>query len=310
MRWAARGAAALGLLALGGCSSPGELVIAVHTDLSLPEDIDVIKIEVWRGKEPKFFDDLAQLGLEDADALLPFTLGVVAEEAGVEVTVRASGWSTSDLQDGQLEVKPRILREAVTMIPQERVALLHLPLHFLCDGSARGTTTGPFGELMAENELCDAGETCVAGECVAAAVDSASLPDYAPEDVFGGRSGLGGSDCFNVVSCFEHATEVALESDCSFKAKDAVNVALETSPQTSVRGLCGGDGRCFVALDAGSEAGFRQQDGVVKLPPEVCQQKAAGKVLRAVSTPVGEECPRQKVQSLPTCGPWSAVGGG
>ncbi|MGK3992651.1 hypothetical protein [Sorangium sp. So ce1024] len=304
-RLARRMALAVGLIALNGCSSPGELMIAVHTDLSVPEDIDTIKIEVFRGKDPRFQNEFRSFQL-------PLTLGLVAEEPGVEVTIKASAWAGPT---------PRIVREAVTTIPEERVALLHLPLHFLCDGSARDTI-GPFGEIVAENARCGGGETCVAGACAPSKVDSASLGDYAPEDVFGGRSGLGGSSCFDVTGCFAGNFEVAeLDgSDCSFSVQKPgeVNVALKTSPKSELRGICrtsDGESNCFVALDARSEAGFQhdEEQGRVALPPEVCTRKAAGTVLDVVWKAVGEgddACPQQKRQSLPTCGPWSATGGG
>ncbi|WP_437669502.1 hypothetical protein [Sorangium sp. So ce131] len=304
MRRAARVAVALGLIAVGGCSSPSELMVAVHTDLSVPDDIDAVQLEVRRGGDVKFLRKYERLGSEQAGARLPFTLGVVTEEPGVEVTLHAIAWATNE---------PRILRKVVTTVPEERVALVHLPLHFLCGGSAR-MGGGPLGAIDVEDE-CGAGETCVAGACVAAKVDSALLPDYAPEDVFGGSSGQEGTGCFDVARCFAGATEIAnLGGDCSFEAKDPVNVALETAPGGSLRGHCDDHARCLVALDAGGEAGFRQHDGVVALPPEVCTQKAEGKVLKvwwmpAASTPVGEAC-AQKVLAQPTCGPASAVGGG
>ncbi|WP_438013953.1 hypothetical protein WMF18_23855 [Sorangium sp. So ce315] len=312
MRSALRAAAAVGLIALGGCSSPSELMIAVHTDLGVPDDIDLVKIAVFRGGREKFVDEYPNLGGEGAGARLPFTLGLVAEAPGVEVHVRASAWSKG---------LPRIVREAVTTIPSERVALLHLPLHFLCDGFARRVDRADLDAPLdgVENARCGEGETCVAGACVAAEVDSSTLPDYAPEDVFGGSGSQGGSACFDVARCFAAAREVSLldaGGDCSFvrvqepgSAAQPVNVALKTPPQSEARGICGESG-CFVALDAGSEAGFEEgADGVVRLPPAVCGQVAAGKGIEVVSQPAGEGCP-QKVQALPTCGPWSAAGGG
>ncbi|WP_437806591.1 hypothetical protein [Sorangium sp. So ce1078] len=307
MRKVTRAAAALALVTLGGCSSPSELMIAVHTDLAVPEDIEIITVEV----EGAFVKSYTNLGSEDAEARLPFTLGIVAEVPGVKVTVRASGWGA----DGM----PRILREAVTTVPRERVALLHLPLQFLCNDSALPVASTPDNLAGVANKHCGAGETCVAGACVAAEVDSASLPDYAPEDVFGGGSGQGGSACFDVMNCFAKLHKVEhLKSDCSFKLpdsvlmQDSVNIALETSPQGALRGICDDDRqRCLVALDKGGEAGFERDGGVVKLPPAVCDQKESGTVVNVVWAQVdlGQDCP-QKVLALPTCGPGSVAGGG
>jgi hypothetical protein len=288
---AACATAVLGLGVVSGCSQPSELMIAVHTDLGLPKDIDTIHLEVRRGAQLKYSRDFRHLGEPDAEARLPLTLGLVAEEEpGAEVRVRAiarRGGETGEV---------RILREAVTTIPEERVALLHLPLQFLCDGSGEEKNDG-----QVENKVCGEGETCAAGACVSAAVDSAALSDYAPEDVFGGGSGAGGSQCFDVATCFAQAEDADVDASCSFDAQGAVNVALRTVGY----GICGdADTECLVALDADGDAGFQASQGKVQLPAAVCAQRMAGKVRRVVMAPAGGSCP-QKVIGLPTCGPWS-----
>jgi len=290
---AASAAALLGLVVLAGCSSPSELMIAVQTDLSMPKDIDTIQLEVLRGAEPKFSRAFENLGGTDPQARLPLTLGAYAEdEPGAEVRVRAIA------RTGGAEGAVLILREVVTTVPEERVALLHVPLHFLCDGSAevRG--------FEVKNAVCAEDETCVAGACAPSAVDSGALPDYAPEDVFGGGSGAGDGKCFDVTACFAGATEATVDpASCAFAADGALNVALRTEGD----GMCG-DAGCLVALDAESSAGFRQSGSQVLLPPAVCEQVMTGKISAVVTAPAGTSCP-QKTVGLPTCGPWAAVGG-
>lgn len=276
----------LGLGVMSGCSKPSELMIAIHTDLSLPKDIDTIRLEVLRGDDSKYQQDFENLGDADADPRLPLTLGLVAkEEPGAEVRVRVSA------RRGGEAGEVRILREAVTTIPEERVALLHLPLQFLCDGSGSEKNDG-----QVENKVCAVGQTCVAGACVSAAVDSAALSDYAPEDVFGGGSGNGDGACFDVASCFAQGADVDVDSECAFD-DGAVNVALRTESD----GVCGDKG-CLVALDAGGDAGFQGSEGKVKLRATVCAQITAGKVLGVVAAPVGGSCP-QKTMGLPICRP-------
>jgi hypothetical protein len=290
---AARAAMILGCVAPAGCSAPSEIMIAVQTDLSLPKDIDTIELQVRRGTETKFQNFFQNLGEADAQARLPLTLGAYTEdEPGAEVRVRAIG------RTGGQQGPVRILREVETTLPEERVALLHVPLHFLCDGS--GVQQG----FEVENTECPDGQTCVAGACTTIAVDSSALPDYAPGDVFGGGSGTGDGDCFDVAGCFAGATAVMVEAGaCAFSANGAVNVALRT----------GGDGietdaGPLVALDAGTAEGFRQSGQQVLLPPAVCTQRMAGKVVDVVTAPASGSCP-QKTIGLPTCGPWSAAGG-
>lgn len=288
-----RAAMILGGAALAGCSGPSELMIAVQTDLSLPEDIDTIQLEVLRGNEVRFQNFFEKLGTSEASARLPLTLGAYTEdEPGVAVRVRAVA------RAGGQQGAVRILREVETTIPEERVALLRVPLHFLCDGS--GVQQG----FDVKNTVCAEGETCVAGACAKIGVDSSALPDYAPEDIFGGGSGTGDGDCFDVAACFAGASPAAVDLDaCAFAADAAVNVALQT----------GGDGietdvGPLVPLDAGSAEGFRQSGTQVLLPPAVCAQMAAGKVTAVVTAPAAGSC-QQKTTGLPTCGPWSAAGG-
>lgn len=296
----ARCAAALGFAVLAGCSSPSEVMVAVQTDFELPSEIDTIEIRVWRGNDPKFVHAYELPGAENAGVRLPLTIGLVAEEEpGADTRVQVIGWEGAT---------PRIVREAVTTIPRERVALLHLPLQFLCDHTAQPPASGV--DLTGRvGSTCGPDKTCVAGACVASRVDSASLPDYAPEAVFGGSAIHGGSACFDVARCFEDAEAIeisALGEDCTFRAPGPVNVALETSAE-DVCGVRDG-GRCLVALDGGTEAGFIENEGLVTLPPAACDRKhpQGSKVSRVLRAPARDGCP-QKTQALPLCGAWSVA---
>lgn len=292
MSQAARVAAFVGLLALTGCDRPSELMIAVDTDLHQDVDVDSIQIEVLRGEELRFLHAFGSLGTLNPQARLPLTLGLVAEEEpGAEVRIRVSARKNE---------QPRILREAVTTIPAERVALLHLPLRFLCLDSAERSA----GDQVV-NAFCGEGETCVAGGCASSAVDSSTLPDYTPEAVFGGGSGAGDGDCFDVAACFAAATEVTVDADCAFAlpSDGPINVALRT-----VGAGIPVDAGNLVALDADSADGFTVSAGRVVLPMPACMQRMAGKVDAVVTAAVNEGCPRQKTLGLPTCGSWSATG--
>ncbi|XXX80991.1 hypothetical protein WMF30_19735 [Sorangium sp. So ce134] len=287
--------AALAALACGGCSPPDEIVVAISTDLALAKDFDVLQVQVFEANQAKFNRYYRRLGGPDAEARFPATLGFFSSDSGGEsIRVKVSAGIKDDI--GPV----RILREATTTIPKDRVALLALSLDFLCDGSGRRAGTD------VESALCGEGQTCVAGTCVSSEVDSSTLPDYSRRDVYGGADG----DCFDVTACFAEAAPADVDTaGCTIASDGGAprNVALETAAGD---GICDGDGedpRCLVALDAGSDNGFRvEDDGRIQLPPAVCDQMAQGKIAAVVTAPA-TDC-AQKTTGLPTCGPWLESG--
>ncbi|EYF01432.1 hypothetical protein [Chondromyces apiculatus] len=297
----------LGLLCacVCACASPNEVMIAVHTDLSMPEDVDTIAIEVFNdaSNATKFLGSFTELGGENPQALLPITLGLVSDEADVPIRIRAYARS------GGVTGSVRILREAVTTVPSERVVTLHLPLQYLCDGSGVTDGTG------AADAMCGPGLTCVAGRCAPSTVDASVLTDYVAAEVYGGGSGTtSDGECFDVAACFVGATEAVVDvATCTVAVEGEVNVALRTAPVGAKGdGMCVDGVGCLVALDAGVETGFQKGAGQVTLPPGACDKYQAdgvtGRVDGVVTVPVREGCP-QKTLGLPTCGPWSASGG-
>ncbi|XXY48263.1 hypothetical protein WME91_50515 [Sorangium sp. So ce269] len=291
--------AALAALACGGCSPPDEIVVAVSTDLSLPKDFDVLQVQVFEGGTGKFDSAYERLGDSEPGARLPATIGFYSASGGGEsITIKVS----ARVQDALGPV--RILREAVTKIPKNRIVLLTLPLNFLCDDSGSSEGSGDV-----ESTLCEEGQTCVAGACVPKAIDASALPDYWSGDVYGGGKGEGDGDCFDVTACFTEAQPVEVDTEACTIAGDATtNVALQT---TSHDGICDDDddpdSRCLVALDAGSADGFEVgEDGRIQLPPAVCG-RMADRIAAVVTSPATATCP-QKTAGLPTCGPWSASG--
>src|SRR5437867_1203295 len=114
MRWlVTRGA--LVLFPLLGCSgnttTKGQLMLAVQTDMSLPKDVDRVRIEVIAYGSPLFANDY---DVGPAGLHIPATLGIVAGNdpstpVHIRVIARQSG-------------KPRMLRETVTTVPADRIA--------------------------------------------------------------------------------------------------------------------------------------------------------------------------------------------
>lgn len=299
-------AAVIGVVAGIGCAeAPGELVLVVQTDLSLPEDIDTIRIEISRDGIPKYKEDFSELGVSST-FLLPATLGIVPpdDDPGATAQIRVSARSQGVV---------RAVREVVTQVPNARVATLHVPIEFLCLGSAQPLVDAEDNVVS----VCPQGTTCEAGVCRPRELSESEierLSDYAAAEVFGGSTEEQKRQCLDVATCFEGAqgNVVMIDpADCTVSVDlpgESLNVALVAETE----GMCNGVG-CLVALNAGSETGWtRLADGRIQLPPGACAPDPAldrSPVLSAVVIPVvdQEQCP-SKTAAIPTCGPWSAVG--
>ncbi|APR86449.1 Putative serine/threonine-protein kinase pknH [Minicystis rosea] len=280
-------AAAACALAAGGCKAKplGQIMLAVQTDLSLPKDIDAIRIEAFTEGVPKLRNDYDRMGPGDGEIHLPGTIGLIAPE-NADDAVRIIVSARSGGRDGEV----KILREIVTTVPVDRVVTLQLPLEFLCSGQAKILS----GEATS---TCPEGKSCVAGTCVDKQLDSQKLPTYTEDGIFGD----GG--CFDSTNCWGTPTVAALDmATCTIPNAEGINVALQTEGE----GICGPVG-CFVTLDADSDTGWKvNEEGRIALPQGVCDQVTSGKIVNVVTTPIATGC-GQKSTSLPTCGPWSAA---
>ncbi|WP_433935996.1 hypothetical protein AB3662_14900 [Sorangium cellulosum] len=305
-------AAAAGVPACGG--EKGQLMVVFQTDMSLPKDIDTIRVEATLDGSVVYDQTFERLGGEDS-IRLPATLGFLTPDdptRALRVRVIASRGG----KDGV-----RLLREVVTTVPEGRTATLHMPIQFLCDGSAEVERDAEGNALRDEQgnvrvkNSCPEGQSCVAGSCVPREVDSRALPEYVAEAVFGGGDGDNDGLCFDTLRCFAAAASAPVDLE-AFAADDTaclaaapggdVNVALLTQGG----GICG-ESACFVPLDADSDAGFQVEAGnVLRLPVEVCRRAQQGKLAGIAIAPAGEGMCRKKGTDLPTCGPWSASGGG
>lgn len=293
--------AALALLGVGvvatSCGDDpghaGELMIVIQTDMALPKDVDRARIEVIAYGDHLHDEQYERLG-SDESLKLPGTLGLlVGEDPSTPVTIRITAWQGDN---------PRVLREAISTVPSDRLASLRMPVQWLCDGTAVDAGDGS-GNVTS---TCGPGKTCVAGSCVSSEVDSSELPDYDEEDVFGGGSGDGDGSCFDTAQCMRGA--VLLErvegATCAFVlAGSDASIALQTEGD----GICGPAG-CFIPLDAGSASGWTDNgDGTATFPQAVCDKLAAAAIVGVASATITEGCP-QKDETLPTCGPWSNTG--
>jgi hypothetical protein len=204
-------------LACAGKTEPakGQLMIAVQTDMALPKDVDAIRVEVLSYGSVQFANTY-QVG---AGALLiPATLALIAgEDPARPVTVRVVGLQNQ---------KARMMREAVTTIPQDRIATLRMPIHWLCDESVKEPAAGQYETACAE------GQTCDGGRCVASVVDAATLATFDVGDVFGGGDGSGDGACFDTAGCMSRGAFAAVDAATCSLAPPATtkgaNVAVAT----------------------------------------------------------------------------------
>jgi hypothetical protein len=297
---------------LAGCGgeteSGGQLMLSVTTDMSVPEDITDVRLQVSVRGEVKH-DQWYTIGRDDLR--LPGTIGIVKGKKDDPVTIRVM----SRLGNGY-----RTLREVVTTVPGNRVAHLPIKIEWLCDGTVEVTTEEKTD--VPKSTLCKSGQTCIAGECRSVQVDSSTLTNYDAKDVFGGKDGVNGRGaCFDVLGCFDvGAKTIRVEGDdkdCSFDADELAQEADGKGPTLAAvlpprsqnangddasAGICTKD-VCLVPLDRDEDAGWTIQDGRVNLPRALCKKIAAQEVLDVAHT---EAC-APKTPSLPVCGPWSAI---
>ncbi|MDB4992983.1 MAG: putative rane protein [Myxococcaceae bacterium] len=253
--------------AASGCSgdkvTQGELILAVQTDMSLPKDVDEVRIEVTSFGNVVFKN---RYPVGAGGLRIPATLGILpGANARALVTIRVIA-----MQRG----KPRMLREVVTTVPASRLATLRLPIQWLSDGSAKvqGSNTstdggtsfrslhpaaGEVGDEIIES-TCPPEQTNIAGECVDWNVDSETLPDYSAEDVFGGgkEDGTGGA-CFDTLGCMQSAVTVQPDGSCTIIPPSAepgrLNVALRLP--LGGDGICD-DAHCYIPLDSAAGSGW------------------------------------------------------
>lgn len=265
----------------------GAMIVAIDSDMSLPKDIDTIRLEVYQGGPGGTLVWGNDYGVP-GDTHLPATLAIQAGTNNV-VDIRVIGVHSSEV---------KVLREAVSTVPTDRQVTLRMPVAWLCYGSA----TAVNGNIQS---TCPSGQTCVAGECQTATVPSSTLAAYKPADVFGGASAPGtAGTCFDTVGCFAQGYVPQVDmTHCTVQAPQGsvgINFGLVTSAGQGV-GICGTDA-CYIPLDYSLE-GWSVQGSTVQLPTAVCDRLKNGSVLSVVATTSCET----KTPSIPTCGVWSSV---
>jgi hypothetical protein len=278
-------------------TTPGQLVIAIETDMALPDQVDTIELEVLV-KDTPVFDYPMPVGTGTDVQPIPATLTLVAgDDPTVPATIRVLGSKNG---------VARTLRQVITTVPPDRSATLWMPVQWLCDGMVQAVGGNDGG--LTYQSTCGAGATCRAGQCVDSTVDSTTLTTYASQGVFGGSSapaskGRTDGSCFDTIACMVSGTVEVPDDQCTVDAPSGgagINVALRVAND----GICDTTGTtCFVPLDDDPTDGWSLQNGRVALPAAVCDKLRTGLVVGVV---VSTAC-ATKTQSDPPCGAWSSV---
>jgi hypothetical protein len=297
-------AGALLSLAFVACSETqpvkGQLVLALNTDLALPKDIDTVRIQV-RANGADRFDRSYPFGPNENK--IPATLTLVAGEdpkQPVEVRVLA-------FRQGEI----RTLSKTITTIPEERTAMLRVPIQWFC---YRQAEAGGEDEFRSTCEVDNGPDSaCIGGTCVDANVDSAMLPPFEPEVVFGGGESAADpkAECFPTETCFDAGIDVTPDENCEVEVPESSADRLNFAVVTAMAGICSGvTGACYVPLDRTAELGGWSEldageDGAPRyaLPQAVCERLEDGRGLRVRATRACDA----KTASRPTCGEWSSV---
>jgi formylglycine-generating enzyme required for sulfatase activity len=277
----------------------GELIVALQTDMELPKDVDKVRIRVASYGNTIFSNDYP---VGPNELRIPATLAIFAnpERPSAPATIQIIGFRTN---------RARVMRESVTTVPVDRIATLRMPIEWLCDESARTDN----GEVVSQ---CPTEQTCIAGSCTSAFVDSEDLPDFEPEEIFGGGTGPGTGTCFDTAGCFSDAMRITpdLATCTAILPGTSANLNIALKPGGSVDGICNG-GVCLVPLDGGKDGQWSRSDGAmfegapattVQLPPGACEKLRAGKIEAIIFS---NQC-ATKTSKAPPCGAWSSAGGG
>jgi hypothetical protein len=300
-RWAGIAAVAAGsaaAISAAGCSGknnpgPGELMVAIETDMSLPKDVDRVHMDITAEGNSLLSQDYP-VGPDGVK--IPATIGVVGgSNPSTVVTIRVIAY-----QQGT----PRVLRQNVTTVPTSRIATLRMPIQWLCVGSAQELTPGQV------TSICPDGQTCVEGTCQTDVIDSSTLPDYSAQDVYGGGNGGGNGECFDTTGCWEGAVEVMVDPDTCTIPLPANPSNANVFLRTTTSGICSSDGTlCLIPLDGNTANGWypvaTNEGPRIQLPRAVCND--LGNMVTEVE--VSTTC-ATKSESVPTCGPWSSTGDG
>lgn len=148
-----RAAVAIALVAaFGGCSRPKatQVVVGLLTDLSVPRQVNIVRLEVDNGGVERFKHDWDFL---DSTFELPGTVNLFTDDGSAQ---RVAATVTAFDYD-----KVQVTRTAVFDLVKEETRFVRLSLSQRCIGMK-----------------CASGSTCIEGTCRPSALDSSAFPVY------------------------------------------------------------------------------------------------------------------------------------
>jgi hypothetical protein len=270
------GIAGVGLGA--GCSArhdpAGGLLLSIDTNLKVPDDIDTIGISVSRATDG---------GVESEDDLFPLAPNGMAKFPATLTLLRGTGEPLQISAVGYKDGVAIALRQVVTTLPSDHVAILPMELNWLDKPLVSGTTEE---SVQSVTSSCGALEGPVAGTCTSFQLDSATLATYAPAAIVP-SDGAAAVDCD---SCFASGQAVTVDkASCTFTPAagvadaSAINVVFQLAAGHAA-GWCNG-GSCIIPLPHDSAEGWSLgSDGLIHLPPAACTSAAVGSVIVAPAT--------------------------
>lgn len=282
-------------------------MLVFSTDMSVPKDVTSVGLYIFAGGAPISFGEYEAVDVGTGNYLVrfPSTFAVVSNgKASAPVRVQLVAYRRGP--NGARE--PLVLREAVTTVPTQRVAMLRMPLQWINQGGIIGQTATP-GSLL-KSDCPGDNQGYLDGACGSIEVDVDKLPDFSEAEVFGGGNASGdGGRCLDLASTFDNATTLPVDlRDCSAPLPadaSTLNLAVEAK----ANGVCigpGGAPPCYVVLDAQPSvgAGWTTNAGRVRFSPGLCRRLERGDALRVVAA---SGFPA-KTERTPVCAPWGAPG--
>ena len=190
-------------------TSTGGLVVIVESDLALPADIDRITVEATQVNSTLLHED-RKAG--PGKLLIPAEFAIGPTGNSVPVVVHAVAYKGTS---------PRVERTAVTPIPVDHVGVLHIPLNYLCDGTAKEDGTSS----------CGNSKTCKQGTCATSTVSPSEVAEK-PAMINAADAGkVASSGCLDVLGCFATATVVDVDpTTCSLHLPMSIDVGHVTWP--------------------------------------------------------------------------------
>lgn len=306
-------------LAVASCSKNVGLVVAIDSNVSVPDNIDEVGVVLADESGNVFFSN-TYTARGNAKITLPAQLGVAPADSIVHVSI--VGFHRS---------APKVFREAIGRSPDDALAALQMGLDWEDWGSAelvsqsptavasstaigyldtngnRGRTTVRINGKEVRN-VCDAGLTSVGGRCVDAHFNAAKLPKYNESEIFGGE----GKKCFPRVACFADAakrtqlkqTPVLKDGRCmitvdDLPAKGSFNIGVLVKPVGDFEA-----NRKFIVIDEATEGtlgGWTREGNTINAPAALCEgAKVAGKLVAPEAIFVSTQCETKKRKN-PLC---------